>query len=405
MIDPHEIRKDFPIFKDNKTIYLDNAATTYKPQSVVDAVNEYLIHDTANAHRGDYDTAYRVDKIIDETRSLTKEFINAASENEIVFTNGTTMSLNMIAFGYAFKYLKKGDEIILTYAEHASNTIPWYEVSKRTGAVIKFIALDKKGRVTVENLEKVITGNTKIVSLAHVTNVLGYINDIKSISKVVHAHGALLVVDGAQSVPHLKVDVQDMGIDFLAFSGHKMLGPTGIGILYGRFDLLKEMDAFHGGGGMNATFDPDGLLVYFEPPLKFEAGTLNIESIYGFNAALKYIKKIGIDNIASHETTLRSYAVKKLLENENVVIYNVDAETGIITFNVKNVFAQDAATYYNSRGIAVRSGQHCAKNLKHFLNTQATIRISIYIYNTKEEIDKFIEVTKDVENYLDAFFD
>ncbi|HZJ89816.1 MAG TPA: cysteine desulfurase [Bacilli bacterium] len=405
MINPHEIRKEFPIFKDNKTIYLDNAATTYKPQCVIDAVNKYLIHDTANAHRGDYDTAYRVDQIIDETRSLTREFINAESDNEIVFTNGTTMSLNMVAFGYAFKFLKKGDEILLTYAEHASNTIPWYEVSKRTGAVIKFIALDKKGRVTAENLKEVITPKTKIVSLAHVTNVLGYINDIKSISKVVHEYGALLVVDGAQSVPHLKVDVQEMGIDFLAFSGHKMLGPTGIGILYGRLELLEAMDAFHGGGGMNATFDPDGSLAYFGPPLKFEAGTLNLESIYGFNAAIKYIKKIGIENIAKHEVMLRNYAVEKLAKNENIIIYNKDAETGIITFNVKDVFAQDAASYYNSKGIAVRSGQHCAKNLKHFLNTPATIRISIYIYNTKEEIDQFLEVTEGVENYLDAFFD
>ncbi len=404
MINAHDIRKDFPIFKDNKTIYLDNAATTYKPQCVVDAVNKYLIHDTANAHRGDYDTAYRVDKIIDETRLLTKQFINAKSVNEIVFTNGTTMSLNMIAFGYAFKFLTSEDEIILTYAEHASNTIPWYEVSKRTGAKIKFIDLDKKGRVTAENLKKVITKKTKIVSLAHVTNVLGYINDIKSIAKVVHEYGAILVVDGAQSVPHMLVDVQALGIDFLAFSGHKMLGPTGIGILYGRLELLEKMDAFHGGGGMNATFAPDGSLQYFEPPLKFEAGTLNLESIYGFNAALKYINKLGIENIAKHELELRNYAVHELQKIPSVIIYNDCAETGIITFNVKDVFAQDAATYYNSQGIAVRSGQHCAKNLKHFLNTHATIRISIYIYNTKEEIDKFLEVTKNVENYLDAFF-
>lgn len=404
MFDIYNIREDFPIIKNNKAIYLDNAATTYRPQSVIDGINEYLTHETANSHRGDYDSAYLVDKKISETRLLVKEFINAKSVDEIVFTSGTTMSLNLVAQSYGLKFLKEGDEIILNDAEHASNTIPWLEVSRKTGAIIKYVELDEKGRVTSENVRKVMSEKTKIVALAHISNVLGYINDVKAISKVVHEYNAVLVVDGAQSVPHLKTDVQDLGVDFLAFSAHKMLGPSGIGVLYGKSELLAKMDPFHLGGGMNVTFDHTNNAKYFDAPVKFEAGTLSLESIYGFHAALLYLNKIGVENITKHEHELRSYAINQLKKIKHITLYNEDADVGIITFNVNGVFAQDAATFYNSRGIALRSGQHCAKNLKNFLNTPATIRASLYLYTSKEEIDAFIEASKQAEDFLDAYF-
>ncbi len=408
MFDVKEIRKDFPMF-DNKVqqghelVYLDNAATTFKPYSVIKACNEYYLDECANSHRGDYDLAFKVDKRVDEVREKVAKFINANKE-EVVFTSGTSMSLNTIAFGYGFKFLKADDEILLTEAEHASNVLPWFKVSELTGAKIKYIPLTDEGKLTVENFKKVINKHTKVVSIAMVTNVLGFITPIKEICKIAHEYGAVVVCDGAQSVPHMKTDVKDLDCDFLSFSGHKMVGPTGIGIMYGKFDLLKVMDPLMSGGGDNARFDMCGNVAFLAPPAKFEAGTLNIEGIYGLGASVDYINKIGIDNIFEYEKSLRDYAIKKIKAIDNVIIYNENADTGIITINVKGVFPQDEASYLNSKGICVRSGEHCAKLLKDLLKTVGTVRISLYFYNTYEDIDKLVEALKTGGDFLDAYF-
>ncbi len=411
MINPHDYRKDFPMLnqklkkKNARFCYFDNASTTFKPYSVLEAVKKYYFEDTANSHRGDYNIAYRVDTTVDNVRDKVAKFINA-NKQEVVFTSGTSMSLNMVAFGYGIKYLNKNDEILLTEAEHASNVLPWFKVSEVTGAKIKYISLTKEGKLTLTNLKKVMTPNTKIVSIAQVTNVLGYLVDIKSISKYVHKNSkALVIVDAAQSVPHLKVDVKDLDCDFLTFSGHKMLGPTGIGVLYGKYNLLTNMEPLMSGGGDNAKFDMCGNVAYLEPPAKFEAGTLNLEGIYGLGAAIDYLENIGMDNIQEYESHLRKYAISKLKSLQNIIIYNESADAAIITINVKDVFPQDEASYLNSKGICVRSGEHCAKLLKDRLGAFGTVRISFYFYNTIEEIDYLVEVLKTGENFLDAYFD
>lgn len=409
MFDVYQIRQDFPMFRNQikmqgkPLIWLDNASTTFKPDCVKNAVDLYYEKETSNSHRGDYDLCVNIDNKILEARKVIGRFLNCKPE-EVVFTSGTTGSLNLVAFGYGVKYLHKGDEILLTEAEHASNVLPWYKVHEMTGATIKFIPLDEKGRLTPENLRKTITKNTKVVSVAMVTNVLGYIAPIKELAKICHEFGAVLVCDGAQSVPHMKTDVQDLGCDFLAFSGHKLCGPTGIGVLYGKFPLLSKMEPFMTGGGMNAKFDLCGDVAYLEPPLRFEAGTQNIEGILGLKAAIDYITSLGIDNIEKYERELKKYAVRELEKTGNAIIYNAESEAGIVTFNIKDVFAQDAATFLNSRGIACRSGQHCAKILIGFLKTVATVRASFYFYTTKEEIDELVDAVRHGKEFLDAYF-
>lgn len=384
-------------------VWLDNASTTFKPDCVIEAIERYYKHETSNSHRGDYDLAYATDMEILKTREAVAKFIGSKKE-EVVFTSGATNSLNLVAFGYGAKYLKSEDEILLTEAEHASNVLPWFKVAEMTGAKIKYIPLTKEGRLLPENLEKVITDHTKIVAVAHITNVLGYQADIKALSAIAHKHGAVLVCDGAQSVPHVKIDVKDLDCDFLAFSGHKLCGPTGIGVLYGKYDLLVKTDPFMTGGGMNARFDMCGDVGFLEPPMRFEAGTLNLAGIYGLHAAIDYLMGIGMDNIEAHERELKAYAVAKLKDYPNVKLYNADSEAGILTFNIDNIFAQDAATYFNSKGIAVRSGQHCAKILTSFLGTLATVRASFYFYTTKEDIDCLVDAIAHSEDYLDAYF-
>lgn len=403
-----EIRKQFPmlqgkIMQNKPLVYLDNSATTFKPQCVIDEINKYYTTITANSHRGDYDLTYAVDVAVSNTRKKIAKFINS-EENEVVFTSGDTMSLNLIAWGYGLKHLKKGDEIIISEAEHASNFLPWVKVSELTGATIKFIPLNKDGRITVESLRKTINQNTKIVSLAHVGNVLGYIADIKELAKVSHEFGAIFVCDGAQSVPHLKTDFKDLDIDFLTFSAHKMCGPTGIGALVGKYNLLLDMDPIITGGGMNITFNKTCYVEPSLPPAKFEAGTLNIEGILGFGKSIDFLSELGLDNIHKHEKELIDYAIKELSKNENVIIYNRDTDSGILTFNIKGIFAQDEATLLNSKGIAVRSGQHCAKALVDYLGTSATVRMSVYLYTSKEEVDAFIKAINEGGDILDAYF-
>ena len=406
MYDVYKIRKDFPMLNNPEAsdlTFLDNASTTFKPQQVIDAINLYYSTYTANSHRGDYDTCFKVDQKIDEVRKKVAKFVNA-DENEVVFTSGTTMSINLIAYGYAMKYLKEGDEIIIDEAEHASNTLPWFKVVEKTGAKIKFIPLNEKGRITKENLVKTLSNRTKFVALAAVTNVLGYRIDVKEFAKEIHKVGALLALDGAQSVPHSKTDFKDLDVDFLSFSAHKMLGPTGVGCLVAKYDLLDKMDSFLTGGGMNVTFATDVSVELLNPPTKFEAGTLNIAGIIGFGAAIDYLNSIGIEDIDAHERELRDYAHERLKDLDDITIYNLDSDAGIVCFNRKGVFSQDEATLLNFRKIAVRSGQHCAKMLNDYLGCPATLRASFYLYTTKEDIDKLVDVLSEKGDILDAYF-
>ncbi len=405
MINSKDIRQQFPIFlnTEKKYIFFDNASTTLKPRCVIDAINEYNTKTTANSHRGDYDFAYNVDLKVEQTRKLVAQFINA-NENEIVFTSGTTNSLNLIAYGYALRTLKKDDEIIISELEHASNVLPWFKVREVTGCIIKFVPLDNEHKITVENFKSVLSKKTKIVSLANISNVLGLEVDMKSISKLAHEVGAIVICDAAQSIAHKKIDVRDLDVDFLAFSAHKMYGPTGIGILYGKFDLLKQTDPFLFGGGMNTYFKKDLEVGYYPPPTKFEAGTLNLEGIFGLNACIKFIMDIGIENIEKYENDLIKYLKEKICLNKEVQVYNMSSKTSILTFNYNDVFAQDFATYLNSKGIAVRSGHHCAKLLNPLLNTLASVRVSLSIYNTKDEIDELVEACLHGGDFLDAYF-
>ncbi len=408
MLDTKKIREDFPMYKNYKTMqgkrfcYLDNAATSFKPYSVIEAGDMYYEKMTANSHRGDYDLAHQVDVTYEAARQTVAKFLNAKTE-EIAFTSGASMSLNMIAYGLS-KFLKEGDEIILDEAEHASNVLPWFSVAGQKKANIVYVPLTKEGRVIPENLEKAITSKTKIISIAHVTNVLGFVNDIKSLAAVAHKHGCYFVADGAQSVPHMKVDVKDLDVDFMGFSGHKMCGPTGIGVMYGKYELLKEIDPLLTGGGMNSRFETCGNVSYQIPPIKFEAGTQNLAGAFGLAAACDYLSSIGLDKIEAHEQELRKMAIQELKKLPNVILYNEMADTGIITFNVKGVFAQDEASLLNSKGVAVRSGQHCAKILMDFLHTDATVRASLYLYNDVEDIEQFVSAIKNGGDFLDAFF-
>ena len=409
MFDVKIIREQFPMLNSEKKmqnkslIFLDNCSTTFKPQCVIDEMNNYYMNETSNAHRGDYDLCYNIDQKIAKARHNVARFINC-DDDEVVFTSGTTMSINLIAYGYGLKTLHKGDEIIISEAEHASNVLPWYRLAELTGAIVKFVPLDEKGKVTPENLRKVISKKTKIVSFAHIGNVLGYRIDVEEIAKVAHEYGAICIIDGAQSVPHIKTAFKKWDIDFLAFSAHKMCGPTGGGALIGKKELLALTDPFLMGGGMNVKFDLCGNAEYLEAPAKFEAGTQNIAGILGFGKAVEFIESIGIENIHKHEVELKEYMVKKLENHDHIIIYNKDAESGILTFNIKGIFAQDEATLLNSKGIALRSGQHCAKILNDFLKTPATVRASVYLYTTKEEIDVFIDSLINGGDILDAYF-
>lgn len=404
------IRADFPMLhgkmmQAHPLVYLDNGATTLKPQSVIDAVVRYYENYSANAHRGDYDLSYYVDKEYEETRRAVAEFLHAETR-EIVYTSGASAGLNMVAFGYGNKFLQAGDIILTSEAEHASCVLPWMRVADQTGAIIQYIPMDEDGRITLEAVEMMMNKRVKVIALAHISNVLGYLLPMKEICELAHSYGAIVVVDGAQSVPHIAIDVNDMDCDFLAFSAHKMCGPTGIGILYGKYELLEAMDALFLGGDSNARFDMCGNILLKNAPYKFESGTQPIEGIFGLHAALKYIQNIGLDNIHAYELSMHDYAIEQMLEMHHIEVYNPNNDTGIITFNVKNVFAQDVATFFNANGIAVRSGQHCAKLLNEKLNTSATIRASFYFYTSKDDVDRFLEVCRKatMEACLDVFF-
>ena len=383
-------RDDFNILNNN-IIYFDNGATSLKPKCIADSISFYYNNYSANAHRGDYDLSLLVDNKYEGTRTLVKEFINARKNKEIIFTSGATESLNKIIFGYFKNYLKEDDEVLLTKSEHASNILPWFELKDEINIKINYIPLTNL-EVTLDNVKNSITDKTKVISIAHITNVVGDIRPIKEIIEYAHSKNILVIIDGAQSVAHTKIDVQDLDIDFLAFSAHKMLGPTGVGVLYGKEELLNNIKPIIFGGGMNVSFQFDGTRIYNEIPSLLEAGTPNIAGVIGFGEAIKYLNNIGMDNIEKYEKDLKKYAINKLKNVNDIIIYNENSESGIITFNIKDIFAQDLAIYLNKYNICVRAGNHCAKILKDELGIKNTCRISLYFYNTKEEIDYLVNI-------------
>ena len=390
-------RNDFELLNKN-IVYFDNGATTLKPKCVKEAICNYYMEYTANAHRGDYSLSATVDSLYEGTREKIRDFINAKETSEIVFTSGTTNSMNMIVSGFFRNYLKRDDEVLVTLSEHASNILPWFILQKEIGIKVKYIELNDKHEVTIGNVKKAITDKTKVISLAMVTNVIGDERPIKEISKIAHDNNILMVVDAAQGAPHKKIDVQDMDIDFMAFSGHKMYGPTGIGVLYGKFDLLDKLIPMNYGGGMNAMFTKDGYLELREIPTRLEGGTPNIEGVLGLSAAIDYLNNIGMDKINKYERGLRKYLINELSKLDFITIYNKDVDTNIVAFNINGVFAQDAAIYLDKYNICVRAGNHCAKILDNVFNISNTVRISLSFYNTKEEIDLLINVLKNSNN-------
>ncbi len=386
-------REDFPMLESD-IIYLDNGATTFKPECVINKMTEYYTKYSANAHRGDYDISYKVDIEYENSRKLVSRFINAEMD-EVVFTSGATESLNMIVNGFFGNNLEAGDEVLITLSEHASNVLPWFMLARKNGIIVKNIELDSNLHVTLNNVIKAITPNTKVISLAHITNVVGDIRPIKEICEYAHAHNIFVVVDGAQSVPHIKTDVKELDCDFLSFSAHKMCGPTGLGVLYGKKELLESMEPINYGGGMNESFDSIDEVYLKDLPNRLEAGTPNIASVIGFGETIKYLNKIGMDNITIHEIKLKKYLIDKLKTIPHINIINEECDSGIIAFNIDGVFAQDVAYYLNKYHICVRAGNHCAKILKSAIGVKNTVRISMYFYNTYEECDKVYELLKD----------
>ncbi len=390
-----DVRKDFPIIANNKDlIYFDSGATTFKPKCVIDAVNNFYEFNTCNIHRGDYDMSFNVSTKFDNTRKKVAKFLNAKRSEEIIFTSGATSSLNTAIYGMSH-LLKKGDTILTTYLEHASNILPLFKIAKEKEVNIKYIPLNEDGSFNIDNYVKCFDSSVKMVVLTYVSNVLGYINPIKEICDIAHKHNALVLVDGAQAVPHIKVDVSFLDIDFLSFSAHKMLGPSGIGVLYGKYDLLKQMSPIFYGGGANARFDKDGNVILKEVPEVFEAGTPNIEGVLGLSSAIDYLNSLGMENVEKYDNYLIKYMMDKITKLDNVTVYNKNADVAICSFNVNGIFAQDVGSYLNKNNIAVRTGNQCAKILHNITGNDQIIRASMYLYNTTEEIDRFVDVIKD----------
>ena len=393
-----DTRYDFPMLENN-IIYFDNGATTFKPNCVIDAITDYYKNYSANAHRGDYTISYKVDVAYENSRNKVADFINADFD-EVVFTSGTTESLNMVAEGF-FKYLlEPGDEILITKSEHASNVLPWFRLAKTNNCVIKYIELDDSLHVNMDNVINAITDRTKVISIAGITNVVGDERPIDEICKLAHANNIFVVVDGAQLVPHKRVDVKKSDIDFLTFSGHKMCGPTGIGVLYGKKEFLEKLQPINLGGGMNESFDNENEVYLKELPTRLEAGTPNIAGAIGLGAAIDYLNSIGMDNIENYERNLKRYLIDKLIKLPYIDIINLESDSGIVSFNIDGIFSQDVAFYLNKYNICVRAGNHCAKILKNETGVKNSLRVSLYFYNTYEEIDKFIELISDREKIM-----
>lgn len=404
------IKTDFPILNQKingqQMIYFDNAATSQKPQFVIDSLVDYYQNDNANVHRGIYELSERATNAYEQARDKVQNFIHAKKREEVLFTRGTTESLNWLASTYGAENIKQGDEIIISYMEHHSNIVPWQQLAQRVGANLKYINLKADGTLDLADAEEKMSDKTKIVSVTHASNVLGVVNPIKELAQMAHQHGAIMIADGAQSAPHMVIDVQDMNVDFFAFSGHKMLGPTGIGVLYGKYDVLNKMNPAQFGGEMIELVDLHEAT--FQPlPWRFEAGTPNIAGAIGLGAAVDYLTNIGMTEIEAYEQSLVSYALPKIKKIPGVTVYGPqDSEhhSGVIAFNLDSVHAHDLATALDQEGIEVRAGHHCTQPLMRYLGIAATVRVSLYIYNTREEIDHFIDIIGKIKEYFNREF-
>ena len=399
----HEIRKQFPILDQKvngkQLVYFDSAATSQKPIQVIETLERYYKEYNSNVHRGVHTLGTKATDAYEGAREKVRKFINAKSMEEIIFTRGTTTALNTVAASYGLENVKEGDEIVISYMEHHRNIIPWQQVAKKTGATLKYLPLQPDGTISIEDARQTITPNTKIVSIMYVSNVLGTINPVKEIGAIAHENGAIMVVDGAQSTPHMKVDVQDLNCDFYALSAHKMCGPTGIGVLYGKKELLNNMEPIEFGGEMIDFVDLQES-TWKELPWKFEAGTPIIGNAIGLGAAIDFLEEIGLDNIEKHEHELAQYALERLSEVDGVTIYGPKHRAGLVTFNIEDVHPHDVATVLDVEGIAVRAGHHCAQPLMKWLKASSTARASFYLYNTKEEIDTFVESLIKTKEYF-----
>ena len=408
MIDVEKIRKDFPILdqivNDEPLVYLDNAATTQKPKAVLEAVNRYYQEDNANVHRGVHTLAERATASYEAARETVRRFINASSTKEVLFTRGTTTGLNWIG-RFAEEILEEGDEVLISIMEHHSNILPWQEACRKAGAKLVYVYL-KDGGLDLEDFRKKLTDRTKFVSIAHASNVLGVINPVQGIAQLAHEKGAIVVVDGAQSVPHMKIDVQKLDADFFVFSGHKMAGPTGIGVLYGKEQYLNQMSPVEFGGEM-IDFVYEQSATWKELPWKFEAGTPNMAGAIGLAAAIDYLEAIGMDEIEHHEQDLIAYVFPKLQAIEGLKIYgsqDLAKRSGVISFNLGDLHPHDLATALDYEGVAVRAGHHCAQPLIHYLEVPATARASFYLYNTKEDCDKLVEALIKTKEFFNGTF-
>lgn len=389
----YDIRKDFKIIENNKIAYLDSGATTQKPEQVLDALKHYYEYDNANPHRGAYKLSIKATEVYDEARDKVRKFINAPKFENIVFTRNATESLNLIAYSYGLNNIKKGDKIVLSIMEHHSNLVPWQNVCKKTGATLEYMYINDDGTLNEDEINKKIVPGVKIVGITQVSNVLGTINPVKEIVKKAHEVGAVAVVDASQSVPHMKVDVQDIDADFLVFSGHKMLSPLGIGVLYGKKNLLEKMSPFLFGGDM-IEYVYEQETTYAPVPTKFEAGTQNVEGAVGLGAAIDYLNNVTMENVEKIEKEILSYAMEKLLNLDFVTVYgprDLNKHAGVISFNVNKIHPHDVASVLDSENVCIRSGNHCAQPLLRYMGLDSTCRASFYIYNTKEDVDKLID--------------
>ena len=396
----NKIRADFPILNqkiyNRPLVYFDNAATTQRPQQVIDALTRTYTEYYGNIHRAAHFLADKATMAYEETREKARALINAETREQIIFTKGTTESINLTAFSFGEAFIQAGDEIIISEMEHHSNIVPWQLMAGRKGAKIVMLPIDDEGRLMIEKLDELITSHTKLIAVAHVSNVLGTINPVKQIAQIAHSRGIRIFVDGAQAVPHLRIDVQNLDVDFYAFSAHKMYGPNGVGVLYGKKELLEQMPPYQGGGEMISEVKFSGT-TYNELPYKFEAGTPNISGVIAFGAAIDYLQAVGIATVANWETELLNYATTQLLQIPGLRIYGTQAKkSGVISFNVEGVHFFDLGTMLDKFGIAVRTGHHCADPLMDHFGIQGTVRASFAFYNTKEEIDVFVEALKKV---------
>ncbi len=402
MLNIEKLRNDFQVLRNNPNLsYLDNAASTLKPDCVVDAIDDYYKNSGVNVHRGVYKLSYEATEAYEEAREVIASFIGAKFE-EIVFTRGASSALNLVALSYGLSHLKAGDEIITSELEHHSSHMPWVNVAKMVGAKVIYVPLNKEGRITVEAFKSVLSDKTKVVALTYVSNVMGYVTPIKEIIKLAHEKGAVVSVDGAQAVPHMNINVKELDCDFLSFSGHKLCGPTGIGVLYGKAKLLNEMPPIEFGGDMADDVNKYEM-TYKDAPYRFETGTPIIAGAIGLARACKYIKEIGLDNIAKYEYLLKCKAIEELKKIPGVIIYNETAETGIVSFNIDGVHPHDAASVFDNNEVCIRAGHHCAQLITKWLDTMGTVRASFYFYNTIEDVLKFVESVKEASEFFAGF--